>query len=372
MYFWKKKLHPKTVAFLCTSLNNMAGGLERQIIRTATAVSDNGYKVYIITFDSDGDSSFYNIPYNITWLRCGCNLTPHKSASLFQRLSQLLYLRKVLLRSKSSCLITFHHGLYLRVLIATLFTGIKNIVSERNSLKFYNYIKQQKYNLAFILSFMADARTVQVQAYVSEYPRFTRKKISVIPNILPCKPILDFKTPNLESRKICLLGRIEAQKNFGVLLDQMLENISSLEFSVELAGEGSLGDVYKKKYAQLVDKGFLTFRGNVSDVFTLLRSCTALCLPSLWEGFPNALLEAIYCGLPIVTSPRMSDLTDFIEHDVNGLVTADDKLLDSIEHILSDKQKLKIFSNESFNKYQQLSKNDPVNSWLHLIASTIK
>ena len=145
---------------------------------------------------------------------------PHKGATINKRLRQLLYFRKKLRDTKVQYLITFHHGLFLRSLTGTLFTGISNIVSERNSLKFYDYIKQRKYNLAYVLSLFASSRTVQLQSYVCEYPPFARKKITVIPNILPTK-INNNKKPDLESRKVCLLGRLEAQKNFALLLDQM-------------------------------------------------------------------------------------------------------------------------------------------------------
>ena len=121
-----------------------------------------------MSFDSPGDQSFYSIPANIQWLQCGEGLTPHKSASKLQRFKQLLSLRQRLSKLKISCLITFHHGLYARSFFATFLTRTRNIVSERNSLTFYNYIRGSKYNAGFLLSFFADART---KYYKQEYPR---------------------------------------------------------------------------------------------------------------------------------------------------------------------------------------------------------
>lgn len=369
--FRSEKARLKTVAFMCTSLNNMAGGLERQIIRTAIALSEQGYKVYLVSFDSEKDSSFYEIPKEIIWIKCGQNLPPHKSANIIKRLIQLIYLRKSIVRTKASCLITFHHGLYLRSLAGTIFTDIRNIVSERNSLKFYNYIQQKKYNLAYIFSLFADARTVQIKAYIAEYPIFAQKRITVIPNILP-KRKSNNCGPDLEKRKVCLLGRIEAQKNYSLLLDQMLDNINNIDFSVEVAGDGSLMNDYKYKYKKLEENGFLQFRGNVKDIYQLLNSCTLLCFPSLWEGYPNALIEALYCGLPIITTTRMADLDDFVEHNFNGLIVTDKELIKTIKYLLNEREMLKKFSNNSLYKYSLLSQNDPTTSWVKLIESISK
>ena len=142
------------VALMCTSLHNMAGGLERQIIRTASALSDLNYQVFIVSFDSIGDASFYPIPDEVTWLKCGNSLTPHQASRKRDRIKQLWLLRQTLISNRIKCLITFHHGLYFRSFIVTLFLRIKNIVSERNSLSFYNYVSQSKINPLIFFHFL--------------------------------------------------------------------------------------------------------------------------------------------------------------------------------------------------------------------------
>ena len=114
------------------------------------------------------------------------------------------------------------------------------------------------------------------------------------------------------------------------------------------------------------------FHGNVKDVNEYLSSCAILCFPSLWEGFPNALIEALYCGLPIITTSRMRHLVDFIEHDINGLVVEDRYLMQSIQYLLGDSKKLKYYSENSFKKYELLAKKNPEKMWLKLIRSLEK
>ena len=61
------------------------------------------------------------------------------------------------------------------------------------------------------------------------------------------------------------------------------------------------------------------FLGARSDVTAVLHRGSIAALPSRWEGMPNAVLEAMACGLPCVAT-RVSGTEDIIEHDVNGLL----------------------------------------------------
>ena len=94
------------VAFICTSLDQVAGGLERQLVRVASQMYQKGYDVKIISYDNDPSVSFYKIPNKISWIKCGNGLKPHFSASFLDRFKQIYNLRKVLLRHSITHLIT--------------------------------------------------------------------------------------------------------------------------------------------------------------------------------------------------------------------------------------------------------------------------
>ena len=99
--------------------------------------------------------------------------------------------------------------------------NIKNIVSERNSLSNYKYIKLNKYNLGFLSLFFADIITVQLKSYINDYPKLLRRRIKVVPNLLYINST--YEEPSLDKRIITMMGRLCPQKNFTPLLDQYLE-----------------------------------------------------------------------------------------------------------------------------------------------------
>jgi len=62
-----------------------------------------------------------------------------------------------------------------------------------------------------------------------------------------------------------------------------------------------------------------TWLGERRDITELMNSSDALILPSLWEGLPNVVCEAMACGLPVLSSSA-SDLSQMIEDGVQGLL----------------------------------------------------
>jgi glycosyltransferase involved in cell wall biosynthesis len=61
------------------------------------------------------------------------------------------------------------------------------------------------------------------------------------------------------------------------------------------------------------------FLGLHRDVIPLLQKAWGFILPSRWEGMPNALLEAMSCGIPSIAT-RVSGSEDIIKDGINGLL----------------------------------------------------
>ncbi len=359
-----------TVGLICTSFHNTAGGLERQIIRTCESFISSGYKVILFSYDNYDAIPFFNIPESVEWVKCGNGLKPHDSASPINRLKQVYFLRKNLKSNSLTHLITFHHGLFPRTFLASLFLNIFLVVSERNSLSFYKYIRLSKLNIGFLSLYFANRITVQLPAYIKDYPFLLQKRIVVIPNFIR-PPLLKYKEPRFYQKNISMIGRLCNQKNFQPLLDQTYKfNGDSNEYRIKIAGDGDLKQYFEKRYKDLILNGQLSLLGNIQDIDSFLFDSSIFCFPSLWEGYPNALVEALRIGLPIVTSLRMKELTQFVEHNINGLIVPDEDLLQALIYLLRRPKLLKSMSKNSFYKYELLHKEKPNLIWNQVVSNS--
>ena len=129
----------------------------------------------------------------------------------------------------------------------------------------------------------------------------------VIPNAIPVEeialtpPAPDL--PNQEGRKLVLFaGRLEAEKNIETLLEALDLTLMDDDVHVVFCGEGSR--------RQLIDDwidrhGFQTraaLIGYVPTLWSIMKRASVLVSPSVFEGNPNVVLEAMACRCPLVVS----------------------------------------------------------------------
>lgn len=102
---------------------------------------------------------------------------------------------------------------------------------------------------------------------------------------------------------ITTVGRLEAQKGIGYLLQAasiVLQKHPESQFLI--VGDGPDRASLEALALSLSISKSVWFVGARSDVPSLLKASSAFVLPSLWEGMPNALLEAMAAGLPVIAT----------------------------------------------------------------------
>lgn len=103
------------------------------------------------------------------------------------------------------------------------------------------------------------------------------------------------------------VGRLERQKNYEFAISLMEKLKSSLDVKYVIAGEGALRDVLQEEIKKkgLCDK--IKLIGNSADIPSLFQEADIFLMPSLYEGFSIALLEAQSTGLPCIISDKISE-----------------------------------------------------------------
>jgi UDP-glucose:(heptosyl)LPS alpha-1,3-glucosyltransferase len=102
---------------------------------------------------------------------------------------------------------------------------------------------------------------------------------------------------------------------------QLIEALSGLPPEAHLLVVGKDKDArrYEALAAALGAAPRVRFAGALADVTGAYAAADAFALPTLYDPFPNAALEAMACGLPVLTSTK-SGAAEFIEAGVNGYV----------------------------------------------------
>ncbi len=129
-----------------------------------------------------------------------------------------------------------------------------------------------------------------------------------------------------KDRVLLCVARLEYGKGIDVLLQAWAHMLAmpaewrkDLHPRLLLAGEGRCRMELEQLGVQLGIQESVQFLGTRYDIATCLREAWGFVLAARWEGMHNALLEALACGLPCITT-RVSGSEDIIEQGINGLL----------------------------------------------------
>jgi glycosyltransferase involved in cell wall biosynthesis len=233
---------------------------------------------------------------------------PPKGLDYFKIIWRLFW---ALLEYKPEAVITHTH--YANVLgqaIATL-TGVSiRIAVHHNPLETYPKFVRLMDRLAVRADFYTTMVAVSFTVLESarDCSAHYRALMKVIYNGVPtasssraAKEVRDsFNIPR-DVQLLLNVGRLAIQKNQGFLL-QVLTYLPDTHLA--LAGDGELNEELRKKCEQLQVSERVHFLGEQpnSEIVSLLGAADVFVFPSLFEGMPLVLLEAMYIGIPIVAS----------------------------------------------------------------------
>ena len=148
---------------------------------------------------------------------------------------------------------------------------------------------------------------------------FPPEKIMFAPNPVP--PITSGTTRQLAGPTILFVGRLHPQKGVDYLL-RAFAALTAPDWHLVLVGEGTQLANLEAMSEQLELHAQVTFTGAVQDPTPYYRSADIFVLPSRHEGTPNALMEAMCHGLPVIISDASSGPLDLVQESDAGIITS--------------------------------------------------
>jgi len=172
--------------------------------------------------------------------------------------------------------------------------------------------------LTYPLAAAVTAQTVAVQ-------RLLPGRCVLLPNPVepPGQSLLPAEASPPAGKLLLALGRLSPEKGF----DLLLEAFASLagrrpEWSLVILGEGPQRQNLEFQLRALGLEGRVLLPGAAAEPTAWLRRAELFALPSRFEGFSNALCEALACGVPAVAFDCQSGPAEILRHGVDGLLVS--------------------------------------------------
>lgn len=113
-------------------------------------------------------------------------------------------------------------------------------------------------------------------------------------------------------------GRLEAQKNFALLLNAFAKVRRQRSLRLMILGEGSQRNTLSRQAERLGVAADIELRGWVDNPYAAMSRAAAFVLSSGWEGLGNVLIEAMACGCPVIATDCPSGPSEILNHGEYG------------------------------------------------------
>ncbi|HEX6559355.1 MAG TPA: glycosyltransferase family 4 protein [Longimicrobiales bacterium] len=352
------------------------GGAERVLCTMANYWARQGADVSLITLDS-ADRNFYPLDAGVQ--RIGADLM-RESTNLAEAVThnwqRVRRLKRVIADVRPDVLISFMDVTNVLALAATRRLDMPVIVSERiNPLAHplrrpWSLLRRRFYPGAAAVV----VQTQGVRAWASEF--VAAHKIHVIPNPVATRPHPRSNGPGANHRRTALaMGRLAKQKGFDVLLEAFARCQSGqADYDLVIVGEGPERSHLAQRIAELRLKDRVTLAGTTRTPAELLRQADLFVLSSRYEGFPNALLEAMAYGVAVISFDCPFGPAEIIRHEVDGLLVPNQNvsaLAAAMDRMFTDAQLRERCAEQAQDVARRFSIDQIMQQWNRVVEAAV-
>jgi glycosyltransferase involved in cell wall biosynthesis len=313
------------------------GGAEAVLTFLAGAWADQGHSVTLLTFAGQDEAPFRPLASAIR--RVGLNVRTD-SRSILEGIANNFHrvrtLRAALRASRPDVVIAFCDRVNILTLLAARGLNLPVIVAER--------VDPASHAIGAVWDWLrrltypgAGQVIVQSKRFVDAIPRAARARTMVIPN--PVVPAGRTIPVGRHPVRLVALGRLTSQKGFDVLIQSVATVVARhQDLSLVIFGEGPARATLLAQVEALGLGARVRLPGLVSGPTAAFAPGDIFVMPSRYEGFPNALCEAMAHGVPVIASDTGA-VAEIVRNDVDGiLVPPEDStaLAAAIERLLTD------------------------------------
>jgi glycosyltransferase involved in cell wall biosynthesis len=300
------------------------GGAERVMTNMANYWAAKQWKITLLTFDDGAIPPFYKLDRGVRHLPLAVARQSENIAKAVRNsVNRVWALRRAISNSQPDAVISFMDKTNVTTLLATRGLGVPIIVCERIDPRMQPIAKCWA-RLRRVTYSWAEMIVVQSEAALKYFPASIQVRAQVIPNPVLPPPGYGI-SKDINKLSLISAGRLDHQKGFDLLLEAFARvRDRHSEWTLTILGEGPKRRELESLRNELGLDSCVFLPGRVEDVYQRLKRADLFVMPSRYEGFPNALCEAMSCGLPAISTDCPSGPKDIIDDDVNGLLVVNE------------------------------------------------
>jgi glycosyltransferase involved in cell wall biosynthesis len=315
-----------------------AGGAERAAVNMANHWAARGWRPTILTTSQQGRPLAYALAPGVEWRDLGWHREPTDEEldpaaieailsgldvhdpncdPLFGDLPLLLMLRRGIAETKPDAVISMIDVMNIRMLAATEGLPVRRFVSERcdpwlYSIQRYAPLRRRLYPRADGVI----GQTAEMAQHLAAYGA----RCHAIPNmVLPAPPRA--ANGNGGRRMLVALARLVPDKRLNVIVRAFARIADAHpKWDLEIWGEGPQRTFLQSVIEEVGGAERIRLRGHATDVYSVLREVDLFAMSSVAEGFPNALCEAMACGVPPVVFDCGPGVRAIVRDGVDGVL----------------------------------------------------
>lgn len=359
----------KLIYCIC-SLQN-PGGMERVLLNKVTYIVERlHWDVTVVTTDQKGRPAFYPFPDAVRMVDLGINYTDDNGKHPLLKIAGYLQRRrrhrklltKLLMKERADIVVSLYPS------ESSFIPDIKDGSKKVLELHFCKFFRLQ-YGRSGLLGLIDRWRTRQDEKIVGKFDKFVvltnedkgywgqLPNIEVIPN---AAMHIGNKYSDSTAHRIIAVGRLDYQKGFDRLIEAwalIQKHKKYKDWNLDIFGQGEWHDMLQ----QMIERHGLQDNTHINrptrDIGTEYAKSSLLVMSSNYEGFPMVMIEAMACGLPVVSFDFKCGPKDIIKDGINGLLVPNGNI-DALAQAM-----MKIMDNDTYRKELSLNARQVVSTY---------
>ena len=357
--------HKKKILVIVGSLD--VGGTERGIVRNFSRLNQAKYDVTVATYRQAGTLASVLADSGVTVLENPLGQKFYERFPLgkwlkkvdgrgLSTLQRIVWLRTIIKTCKPDIIHAFLPSAYFLSMMAHLFTpGYRKLFVTRPCLNYYHQgntifkLLETKFLHKHVDLLIGNSKAI-LQNFAEE--GVAPEKMRLLYNGLNVKEFQGDHHEYTENKSpliITAVANLHTYKGYYDLLEAavMLRKGTARDWHLKIAGQDKEGNLarFQAFIAKQGLENHVTFLGEFQDIKGLLAESDIFVHPSHTEGLPNAVIEAMSAGLPIVAT-SVGGIPELVQHDENGYLVAaksPNELAEALIKLLESPEKRKAF-----------------------------